>query len=281
MLEVRSLSFYYKGTPIHYLRFGNGKPCLIALHGYGDSASLYHPLASTLSKNYTVYSIDLPYHGQTRWQSDRPYTPADVQGMVGELCRIEGIYRFSLLGYSMGGRLALRLVEPFAHRLDSLWLIAPSGIRIHPLLRYAELPQWVIRGLAFAIKQPDGVFRLMRWARYMGLLSRTVYHFNKKLLKTHTRRERLYYTWLSVRQFRLNVPLIKRLLRRERVQVHLFWGKHDEIVRPYTARFFVRDLPLCQLHWVEGGHFVVNEKLNAAFQNAILHDKPADHERLP
>ena len=60
----------YRNTAIHYLSMGSGKQILIALHGYGDNAALYKVLLPSLGNRYTIYAIDLPYHGRTRWAAD-------------------------------------------------------------------------------------------------------------------------------------------------------------------------------------------------------------------
>ena len=54
---------------IHYLRSGNGERVLICFHGYGESAAHFQFLTEKLKDEFTMISLDLPFHGQTNWQT--------------------------------------------------------------------------------------------------------------------------------------------------------------------------------------------------------------------
>jgi 2-succinyl-6-hydroxy-2,4-cyclohexadiene-1-carboxylate synthase len=96
---------------------GTGPP-LILLHGFTGSSAGWAPVMESLSGHHRVLAIDLPGHGRT----DAPYeseryqmgnVAADIEKLLSTLC----IGRAHLLGYSMGGRLALFL----ALRYPGLW----------------------------------------------------------------------------------------------------------------------------------------------------------------
>lgn len=259
----------YNHTEIHYLRYGTGSKVLIALHGYGDNAALYRVLLPALGNRYTIYAIDLPYHGRTRWASDRVYYIPDLVGIVNALCQTEQIARFSLMGYSMGGRIALCIIPDLIQKLDEVFILAASGIKLHPILNVATLPTWAIKLLSFNIRYPAGLFATMNIAKKMGLISRGVYKFNKHLMATENRRYRIHYTWLSIRNFAVNVPKLQSMLNDTPIPVYLLYGDKDEIVPPWAGRFLAKGLKNAHFHLLQGNHFIVNDALNEVLSSLL------------
>lgn len=259
----------YQNAQIHYIRFGTGSQTLVALHGYGDSAALYRALEPSLGKRYTIYSIDLPYHGRTRWAATRLFGVADIAGIVAAVCEAESVGRFALMGYSMGGRFAMCIAPDFADRLDALFVIAASGIKIHPIFNALTVPAWIIRLLSFNIRYPTLLFAAMRMARWLRLLPKSVYRFNRKLLATERRRQRMHYTWLSIRQFIVDVPQLQQCLNQQPTPVYLLFGDRDEIVPAWVGRFFAKGLHQAQFRLVSGNHFLVNAALNPVLDDLL------------
>jgi 2-succinyl-6-hydroxy-2,4-cyclohexadiene-1-carboxylate synthase len=87
-----------------------GKPPLVLLHGFTGSSASWQPVAGRLGRERTLVMPDLLGHGR----SDAPSDPAryalecQVAGLVALLDEL-ALERVCLLGYSMGGRIALRL----------------------------------------------------------------------------------------------------------------------------------------------------------------------------
>lgn len=106
--------------PKAWLRAGNpGQPALILLHGFMGSRLDWQPFLPTLSRYFYCLCPDLPAHGQNRelclnFAEIAPYLLSSLKQM--------GIERFHLLGYSMGGRIALSLLAQAPERVQSLIL---------------------------------------------------------------------------------------------------------------------------------------------------------------
>ena len=95
----------------------------VVLHGFTGSAAAMTPLTSRLPD--PVLALDLPGHGLGP-VSDNPndYTmAAAVAGVVSATSHLE---RFALVGYSLGGRVALHFALAHPDRVGSLALI---GVR--------------------------------------------------------------------------------------------------------------------------------------------------------
>jgi 2-succinyl-6-hydroxy-2,4-cyclohexadiene-1-carboxylate synthase len=120
---------------LHYTvrRAGDGPPLLL-LHGFTGTGDTWHLLWDDLAPDYTVIAPDLIGHGTTDAPADAsryamPQAAADLIALLDAL----SLERVHLLGYSMGGRLALYMAVYHAERLHTLMLESASpGLRNAP-----------------------------------------------------------------------------------------------------------------------------------------------------
>ncbi|MGH8302892.1 MAG: alpha/beta fold hydrolase [Steroidobacteraceae bacterium] len=90
---------------------GNG-PALVLLHGWGLNVRVWDGLAATLCDRFRVIAVDLPGHGRSAWLPERS-SLAEQAEQVRET--VEAITdEYSLLGWSLGGQIALQLAIPSA-----------------------------------------------------------------------------------------------------------------------------------------------------------------------
>ena len=92
---------------LNHKSFGDGKP-LVILHGLLGSLDNWVTVSKYLAKKYKVYIIDLPNHGKSYHTKYFSY-----ENMANDLDSFfveNGLTKFSLLGHSMGGKLALKYV---------------------------------------------------------------------------------------------------------------------------------------------------------------------------
>jgi len=114
---------------LHVEVTGVGAP-VVLLHGFTGSAGAMEPLATRLGSDFRVIVPDLVGHGR----SSTPPEPSaySVDAMVRQVLSVADVLApatFHLVGYSMGGRVALTLACDAGHRLRSLTLIgATAGI---------------------------------------------------------------------------------------------------------------------------------------------------------
>lgn len=111
------------GRTISYREQGQG-PVVVMLHGWGMSSSIFLPLMQNLSDSFRILAPDLPGHGHSDPgpDYDLPRSAADMEEWLG----IIGITDFCLLGWSLGGMIALELFEQLGDRLKKLILISTS-----------------------------------------------------------------------------------------------------------------------------------------------------------
>lgn len=127
------------GYQFHYTRYGsypNGKtvgaalPMVLFLHGFLGSGRDFEPVLERLMERWTdrgCLTVDLPGHGKTIVTGDvRQYSmPQTAQALVAWLDELS-IEQANLVGYSMGGRLALYLALHFPQRFPKVVLESAS-----------------------------------------------------------------------------------------------------------------------------------------------------------
>jgi 2-succinyl-6-hydroxy-2,4-cyclohexadiene-1-carboxylate synthase len=102
------------------------KPSIILLHGFLGSKEDWSDLSKELISDYRLVLIDLPGHGKSIDLDDYMYSIDSVCEQIKLILDIENIQHCIVLGYSMGGRIALNFAEKNNKFIDSLILISSS-----------------------------------------------------------------------------------------------------------------------------------------------------------
>jgi 2-succinyl-6-hydroxy-2,4-cyclohexadiene-1-carboxylate synthase len=95
-------------------------PNLVLLHGFTHTGRSWDPVVSALGERYRALAPDIRGHGDA--STLRPVTLAAVLGDLEAL----PTPRFTLAGYSMGGRIALHAALAVPDRVERLLLIGAS-----------------------------------------------------------------------------------------------------------------------------------------------------------
>jgi pimeloyl-ACP methyl ester carboxylesterase len=94
------------GLNMYYEIHGHGQP-LILLHGGLGSGGMFNAIVPELSKEREVITVDLQAHGRTA-DIDRPISYEAMADDVAGLIRYLKIEQADVMGYSIGGEVALR-----------------------------------------------------------------------------------------------------------------------------------------------------------------------------
>ncbi len=121
--------------PLHAEEKGHGS-ALLLLHGFTGSTASMRETALRLADRHRVVSVDLPGHGRSDAPADmRAYGMEACAEQLAEVLDGLGIERTHLLGYSMGGRVALGAAALQPARVRSAVLVGASAGLEDPLAR--------------------------------------------------------------------------------------------------------------------------------------------------
>ncbi|KZE88961.1 alpha/beta fold hydrolase [Microbacterium sp. TNHR37B] len=101
------------GRKVSGLRFGEGPPVAVFLHGGGLNAHTWD--TTILATGLPAIAVDLPGHGDSSWRDDENYTGASLAEDVAPAIREWTGSPFVLVGHSLGGLTAAALA---AHHPD-------------------------------------------------------------------------------------------------------------------------------------------------------------------
>ena len=114
---------------LNFKKIGEGKPLLI-LHGLFGSSDNWGTLGKEFSKNNSVYLIDLRNHGRSPHSNEMTYS--DMANDLLELIKDEKIISPTILGHSMGGKVALMFAKNYPEYLEKL-IVADIGLKAYPM----------------------------------------------------------------------------------------------------------------------------------------------------
>jgi pimeloyl-ACP methyl ester carboxylesterase len=121
--EAKKPNFDSEGVKIHYTVQGkdDGEPVLL-IHGFTASEEMFAPLVKGLAKDYKVITMDCRGHGG----SEKPHDPKKYGiEMIKDAVRLLDhlkIDKAHVVGYSMGGGIALQMAVRYPDRVRSLTL---------------------------------------------------------------------------------------------------------------------------------------------------------------
>jgi pimeloyl-ACP methyl ester carboxylesterase len=122
------------GINLYYETHGHGRP-LILLHGGLGSGEMFGPVLPMLAERHQVIAVDLQGHGRTA-DIDRPL---DVRLMAGDIAALIDHLRLAtpdVVGYSLGGGVALQTAAQFPSKVRRLVMVSAS---LRPDAIYKEM----------------------------------------------------------------------------------------------------------------------------------------------
>lgn len=113
---------------LNYLLQGNG-PTIVLIHGLFGSLDNLGSLARDLTKDYQVLQVDLRNHGLSSHSQDMNYSvmTQDLKQLFKEL----DLHHLTLIGHSMGGKVAMALTAVVPELIDRLIVIDIAPVTYH------------------------------------------------------------------------------------------------------------------------------------------------------
>jgi pimeloyl-ACP methyl ester carboxylesterase len=235
-------------------------PAVILLHGLGSSLHTWEPWAQSLSGTHRVIRYDLPGFALTGADPARNYSEARGMEVLAALMDKLSIVRASIVGNSMGGRLAWNFAANYPQRIDKLVLISPDGFE-SPGYTYGKSPDVPALVKLMRYVLPKSFLRMNLAPAYAdaSLLSDAVVTRYHDLMLAPGVRDamiaRMGQTVLTD-----PVPALRRIL----APTLLLWGEKDALIPLSNAADYKNALPNAELVTLPDLGHVPHEEAPAA-----------------
>lgn len=251
---------------------GEGPEAILLFHGYGQSIAAFDDVIPGIPLSYRRFHFHLPAHGESLQAIHRPFDKESLRAFFLFWFEKNGVHRFSVAGYSLGGKMALLLAEFFPERLTNLILIAPDGIKPD----YADLlfNRNAIGRAALRMmhRHPFMIKGSLILAQRSGVMHEKVYRYFLEQTSDAGMRIFALNTWKAFRKLRPDLKkVIAGLATRHNGRVMLIYGRTDKIVPSVYMRKFAGMLKGPVVKEFPGGHQLLNAELAPVFRDFLSH----------
>jgi 2-succinyl-6-hydroxy-2,4-cyclohexadiene-1-carboxylate synthase len=112
----------------HFNSFDNQKDTVLLLHGFTGSLEDWHDIFPLLNERFNYVGIDLIGHGKSDSPTDnKKYESESLINQIEDILTYLSVNRVILLGYSMGGRVALNFAVSHPEKIKALILESTSA----------------------------------------------------------------------------------------------------------------------------------------------------------
>jgi pimeloyl-ACP methyl ester carboxylesterase len=275
------------GRRIFYRESGpQTAPTVILLHGTPASSHMYRNLIPALADRYRVIAPDYPGFGHSEMPSvdDFDYTFDSLADHVDALLDHLGVTRYALYvqdyGAPVGWRLALRhpdRITAIITQNGNAYVEGFVGDAMEPLFAYGRDRSEVNAKALRELVSIDG----LKWQYTHGVTDPTVVDPDV-WVNAHAAvagsEEAVAVQLELFANYITNVdlyPQVHEYFRTSQVPLLAVWGRNDEIFGPDGALAFARDLPNAEINLLDGGHFLLESRLDAVV--ALIRPFLAEH----
>jgi len=268
----RELEAKYHAPGCHYLEVAGLRlylcdsgprdaPAVIMLHGFGSSLQTWDAWAKALEADHRVIRFDLPGSGLTGADPTGDYRDSRSIDVLNALMRKLGVDRASLIGNSIGGRIAWTLAAQEPSRVDRMVLVSPDGFA-SPGFAYGKAPDVPAIMSLMQYVLPKPLLRMNLTPAYgspAAIRDAVVNRYYDFMLAPGVRPALL----ARMRQTVLQDPV--PLLRRIQAPTLLVWGEKDGMIPYANAADYLGDMPHVRLLSLPGlGHVPQEEAPDVA-----------------
>jgi pimeloyl-ACP methyl ester carboxylesterase len=239
---------------ISYSKAGQGSKTIICFHGFAQDKSAFENLFTAFSPSHTVYAIDLFFHGSSKLNKQKPIRTKDWKEAFITFCKVESIQTYSLLGFSLGGRLAINSFMAQPAQCIALHLLASDGIKRSPWYEVATFPI-IGTGVFRFLSQSDTLIpALMNLIEKTGLVDKKVLKFGRLMTETHNQRMQLFNAWTHFKPLWISNQKLVKTLNASTTLLNCYTGKYDTIMPPNQYKKFLHQIGNKKDIVLETGH---------------------------
>lgn len=241
MLSIEYEYINIKYIQLAYKKVGNGKKNILLFHGYGQDCHCWGKITENLKVAYTFYCFDLPFHGKSSYvfsdNNVQSNQKNDLEIAFKAFFEKNNITVFSVLGFSLGARLALFCAEIFPQNIQNIYLLAPDGIKNNFWFGLATR-FWFSKTLfnAFLANQSSFI-KFGKILTSLSLLDKSMLNFVTNQTNSTEKRQKIQNTW----RFFTKIPSIsaKKILENKLLKkqyLSIFLAQNDIFITEKNLR---------------------------------------------
>lgn len=241
-------------------------PAVVLLHGFGSSLQTWDIWVQGLAASHRVVRIDLPGSGLSPPDPANDYRDERSLQLLSALLDDLGLKRVSLVGHSMGGRIAWTFAARFPERINKLVLVAPDGYASFGFEYGQPMDVPATLGLMRHVL-PKPLLRMNLQAAYAqpeSLSDAVTTRYHDLILAPGARKAMLDRLAQTV----LQEP--GPLLRQIRAPTLLVWGEADAMIPVSNASDYLQAITGSRLvSWPKVGHLPQEEAAQLSLKAVV------------
>ncbi|MCB0497740.1 MAG: alpha/beta fold hydrolase [Cyclobacteriaceae bacterium] len=245
---------YIASSQLEYIVFNKeSSKYLLCFHGFGQSANDFEKLAKAYT-DYKIVGVNLFFHEESYLRPKRLVHPKFLKEFLAQLIEKELPEKFSLMGYSMGGRFALTTLKLFPEKIDTIYLLAPDGLVEGNWFRFATgsyIQRTIFKG-AFS-SYPTFISVATRFSK-VGILNKGLLKFAEIHLKNEEERNRVYDSWTNFRKLKLSPYEFHYLISKYKVKSSVVLGMYDKVIPAKRIVSKLIESPMLKIYHVPITH---------------------------
>jgi pimeloyl-ACP methyl ester carboxylesterase len=241
---------------------GKGPKLLIAFHGYGQNADIFRHVEELMQEEYTFLLVDLAFH---RHQKDFPkgflFDEAYSKKWISAILEKSGKTVVSLMGFSIGARIAMFVAQNNTDKVNEIWLIAPDGLPVSKAYKFLTRSWFGKKLFQHFVESPSVANLLIAMGEKSKLITVKAAKFYRHEISNVSMRQQLFDTWVSYQEAIPNYKVLGALNDKGKLAITCILGKQDAIIKFRRTRKFLRkSLPDAQIIELEIGHNILSDK---------------------
>lgn len=251
----------YLDSTFSYFVYGTGKQTVFCFPGYGSRGEQFGQLEPYIGNDFTLISLELPFHYGTRWREHRMFFVSDLEAVMGLITKEENLAEdIWLAGFSLGGRIAINYFQQRPQHIKKLVLLAPDGM--HKIFWYwliveTHFGNFLLRMLNRSSKWAE---KLIKFFYNIKAISASMYVMAKEIITYKEERKLLVKRWITFRKMHPDLKKFGENLQKYHVKALVLFGEHDKVIAPATVKHLKKVAPeQITTFTINAGHILLRE----------------------
>ena len=208
----------------------------VAIHGFSRPLEDMTAVRPLLAADTAVLMPHLAAHGKSSGHH-RPLDPELWYAAIDQILKNEGLqFNGTLIGYSLGGRVALSWWTDQPHRFDRVLVMAPDGLVKNPGYRFSVDTAIGRAWLNQSGRQRQSLVQLLSVLRSIRVLPAHFHQFSLFHLETAEMWSMVINCWISLRKFWPSRRRIRKTAAAHPGVLEAHFGKRDKVIKPRNSK---------------------------------------------